>query len=237
VRIALTKTENPEKHKFYIDWLKGNDDIEIITVSADENDPDDIKKCDALVLSGGIDIHPEFYGGLLDYTKAPAKWKKERDVFEIAAFRLAIDQSIPVLGICRGLQLINVALKGTLIQDLGNNLDPIHEGNPDKCHIVTVGPETILYDITKESVKTNSAHHQAIEQLGEGLIINCNADDGTAEGIEWSNKNTQPFLLGVQWHPERMFRFNLENSPASKGIRERFIEEVKKSEAARNENH
>lgn len=229
MRIALTKTDNPEKHKFYIDWLKGNDNIEVVTVSADETDPADIKSYDALVLSGGVDIHPEFYGGLLDYTKAPTQgWKKERDVFEIAAFNNAIDQSIPVLGICRGLQLINVALKGTLIQDLGNNLDAIHEGNPDKSHSVSIEPGTILSEIAKETAKTNSAHHQAIEQLGEGLIINCNADDGTVEGIEWSNKKTQPFLLAVQWHPERMFQFNLESSPASKGIRERFIEEVKK---------
>jgi putative glutamine amidotransferase len=230
VRIAVTKTDHPQKHQFYIDWLRGNDDIEVITISAEETDPADIKNYDALVLSGGVDIHPEFYGGLMEYSKSPTQgWKKERDIFEIAAFNNAIDQSIPVLGICRGLQLINVALKGTLIQDLGNNLDAIHEGNPDKSHPVTIEPGTILSDIAKESVKTNSAHHQAIEQLGEGLIINCNADDGTVEGIEWSNKETQPFLLAVQWHPERMFQFGLQDSPASKGIRKRFIQEVKKS--------
>lgn len=228
MKIALTRTENPEKHQFYIDWLKGKDDIEIVTVSADKSDSAEIKEYDALVLSGGVDIHPEFYGGSLQYEKSPARgWMKERDAFEIAAFKTALDNSIPVLGICRGLQLINVALKGTLIQDLGVNLDPAHEGNPDKRHGIITEPDTVLYDIVKKEGSVNSAHHQAIEQLGDGLIISCNADDGTVEGIEWSNKETSPFLLGVQWHPERMFKFNLQDSPASKGIRDRFIEEVK----------
>jgi putative glutamine amidotransferase len=224
----LTRTENPEKHQFYMDWLKGNDDIEVIALSAGDNDPHNIKNLDGLVLSGGVDIYPEYYGGLLQYEKAPSKgWKKDRDEFEMAIFRSAVDNTVPVLGICRGLQLINVTLGGTLIQDLGVNLDPIHEGNPDKCHAINAEPGTILHDIVKENATTNSAHHQAIEKLGKGLVINCNADDGTVEGIEWSNKDKKPFLLAIQWHPERMFRFNLQDSPASKGIRDRFIKEIK----------
>lgn len=230
MKIGLTRTENPQKHIFYKEWLSGPD-IEVIDLSSDTNSPDDIKNLDGLVLSGGVDIHPEFYGGSMHYEKAPEKgWRKERDVFEIKALETAIDQSIPVLGICRGLQLINVGLKGTLVQDLGPNLNTIHEGNPDKSHTVNVETGTVLFDITgKEEAIANSAHHQAIEQLGEGLIINCRADDGTVEGVEWSNKNTHPFLLGIQWHPERMFRFDLEGSSLSKGIRERFIAAIKKS--------
>jgi putative glutamine amidotransferase len=231
MKIGLTKTENPEKQKFYEEWIKGNDDVEVVTLSAGNNSPNDIKGLDALVLSGGVDIHPEFYGGSLEYEKSPASgWKKERDVFEINAFETALDQSIPVLGICRGLQLINVALKGTLLQDLGANLNHTHEGNPDKVHGVIIEPDTIMRDIIgKEDEKTNSAHHQSIEQLGLGLGISCRADDGTVEAIEWADKKAKPFLLAIQWHPERMYKSGLTNSPASDGIRKRFLEEVKKS--------
>lgn len=231
MKIGLTRTENPEKQKFYEEWIKGNDNIEIVTLSADNNKPDDVKGLDALVLSGGVDIHPELYGGSLEYEKAPEKgWKKDRDIFEIKAFETALDQSIPVLGICRGLQLINVALKGTLLQDLGPNLDNTHAGNPDKVHGVIIEPDTIMSDIVgQEDATTNSAHHQAIEQLGLGLGISCRADDGTVEGIEWANKDAKPFMLAIQWHPERMHKSGLVNSPASDGIRKRFLQEVKQS--------
>lgn len=235
MKIGVTQTENPEKQKFYEEWIKGNDDIEVVTLSADNNKPADIKGLDALILSGGVDIHPDFYCGFHDYEKAPAKgWRKDRDDFEIGAFETALDQSIPVLGICRGLQLINVALKGTLLQDLGANLNPIHEGNPDKVHGVIIEPDTIMSEIIgSEDARTNSAHHQSIEQLGLGLGISCRADDGTVEAIEWANKETKPFLLAVQWHPERMYKSNLVNSPASDGIRKRFLQEIKKSKENR----
>lgn len=235
MKIGLTRTENPEKQKFYEEWIKGNDDIEVVTLSADNNKPGDVKGVDALVLSGGVDIHPEFYSGSLEYENSPSKgWKKERDIFEIDAFKTALDQSIPVLGICRGLQLINVALKGTLLQDLGPNLNPIHEGGPDKVHGIVVEPDTIMSDIIRnEEAKTNSAHHQSVEQLGQGLGISCRADDGTVEAIEWANKSASPFLLAVQWHPERMSKVERGNTAASEGIRKRFLEEVKKSKENR----
>ncbi len=240
MKIGLTRTENPEKHQYYIDWLKGNDDIEIVTISADHSNPDDIKNFDALVLSGGADIYPEIYGGSLEYDHLPKKgWKRDRDFFEMSAFETALEQSIPVLGICRGLQLVNVVLKGTLVQDLGDEgLNPVHKGSPDKSHPVKVEINTLLHDIAKtETGEINSAHHQAIQKLGKGLQVNCTANDGTIEGIEWADKSGKPFLLCVQWHPERMFRFQLQDSPLSKNIRERFITEIKQSIQSANENH
>jgi putative glutamine amidotransferase len=232
MKIGLTFTGNPEKHQFYVDWLKANDNIQVDKLSAASNSPDDITQYDALVISGGVDIHPSFYDGPLNYKNAPADgWKKERDEFEIAAFKTAIRQSIPVLGICRGLQLINVAQHGTLIQNLGN-LNTIHEGTPDKTHLTNIGNGTLLSEIVKEKqTSTNSAHHQAIDKLGDGLIVNATSDEGIIEGIEWKDHTHKPFMLAVQWHPERMFRFDLQDTAASKGIRDRFIEEVKKSKA------
>lgn len=229
MRIGLTRTENQEKHQFYIDWLKGQDDIEVITLSP-EADGVGAKDLDALVLSGGWDIHPDFYHGSHIYENAPGIWKKERDEFETALLASALLEQIPVLGICRGLQVINVALEGTLIQDLGETLNNKHRGDPDKTHSLAIERNTILHDIIgKDEVETNSAHHQAIDRLGKGLRVNARSADDVIEGIEWEDAGGKPFLLAVQWHPERMFRMQLENTPASKAIRERFIHEIKKA--------
>jgi putative glutamine amidotransferase len=235
MKIALTKTENPEKHQFYIDWLKGNDKIEVVTLSPQDNNADDIASCDALVLSGGIDIFPAFYGGGEDYPGKPEQWKKERDVFEITAFESALEESIPILGICRGLQLINIIHKGTLQQHLQNEaLIQSHIGNPDKRHAVNIVEDSLLHRLVDtEKSETNSAHHQAIDKLGEGLMINCQAEDGTIEGIEWKDKSDKPFMLAVQWHPERMFRMQLENAPLSRTLRTKFLEEILKSKESK----
>ena len=236
MKIALTYTGHPEKHQFYVDWLKAGSDIEVIRLSAEENNPDTINECDALVLSGGVDIHPCFYNShITDYPHAP-EFKEKRDEFEINVFKYAQENKLPVLGICRGLQLINVIYNGTLIQDLGDNsFNKIHRGGPDKSHPVTIEQGTTLFNIIgDEHAQINSAHHQAINKLGEELVINARAADGTIEGIERKDATGKPFLLAIQWHPERMFRFQLQDTAASKAIRNRFIEEIKK---ATHENH
>jgi putative glutamine amidotransferase len=239
VKIGLTHTGNPEKNTYYLEWLKANEDIEIIQLSAEDNNLQRLNHCDALVLSGGIDIYPEFYGSdVTDYPGAPGKFNEKRDAYEIAAFRLAQENKIPVLGICRGMQLINVIHGGTLIQNLENEtLNQVHTGNPDKSHIINIEEQTVLHEIIGAGkTEINSAHHQAIDKLGKGLLINARSDEGIVEGIERVNEPGKPFLLAIQWHPERMFRFHLENSPASQTIRNRFIEEIKKSKANKNEN-
>jgi putative glutamine amidotransferase len=233
VKIGITQTENPTKQQYYAAWLKANEDIEIIKLSADEQNLEAINSCDALVLSGGIDVHPKFYGGNTDYLANPNALNEKRDEFEIAAFRSAQENNIPVLGICRGMQLINVIHKGTLIQDLEKeNSDEVHKGDPDKSHHICISKDSLLHEITGEiNGEINSAHNQAINKLGAGLIINAKSEDGTIEGIERADRSDNPFLLGIQWHPERMFSFNLENSPLSKMIRDRFITAIKKSTA------
>jgi len=230
LKIGLTYTGDPEKHENYVRWLKDNEDVQIVKLSAEDRNSAEVKNCDAVVLSGGIDIHPKYYySEILDYPNRPKEFNEARDEFEVSVFNLAY-KDIPVLGICRGFQLINVIRKGTLIQDLGDkNLNKTHKGNPDKLHHVNIKQQTMLFDITNEKGSDiNSAHHQAIDKVGEGLVINSLADDGTIEGIEWLDKTGKPFLLGIQWHPERMFKFHLQNSPLSKKIKERFIDEIRK---------
>lgn len=237
MKIGLTHTGAEEKHQNYINWLKGNDDIEIIQLKETENKPGEIKKCDALILSGGVDIHPKFYHSQkTNYPHAPKQFHEERDEFEIALFEIAQETNKPVLGICRGFQLINCVYNGTLKQDIGVELHKIHKAEvinhiqKDKAHGLDIVSGTILHEILKaERLVANSAHHQAVDKLAEGLKVNCHSDDGLIEGFERRYPNGKPFLLGVQWHPERMYKFNLEASPVSKAIRDRFIEEVKKS--------
>lgn len=238
MKIGLTKTENPEKHQYYIDWLKASEDIEVVTLSAKDNNSNELHDCDALVLSGGTDIDPVFYGGMLHYPKAPEHWDRDRDAFELSLLNAALDQSKPILGICRGLQLINVAFHGTLVQNLGVELNKIHEGNPDKTHSISIQNGSLLHEISGvKKAEVNSAHHQAIDRLGEGLMLTGRSAEGVAEAVEWKDPSEKSFLIAIQWHPERMFKFQLENSPLSKMIRERFIREIKKSTTTKNEDH
>jgi putative glutamine amidotransferase len=234
MKIGLTYTGDAEKHQNYKRWLKGDEEVSITRLSAADNNLDSIKHCDAIVLSGGKDIHPKYYKNKkTSYPEKTGSFDKKRDEFEIAVFKSAQRNNIPVLGVCRGLQLINCILGGNLKQDLGKALNKIHRFEiNDKAHGLNIEPGSLLYEITqiKRGV-VNSAHHQGIKTLGDGLQINCRADDGTIEGFEWADKKEKPFMLCVQWHPERMFKLQLGESPLSKAVRNRFMEEIKRSKA------
>jgi putative glutamine amidotransferase len=229
VKIGLTYTGDEVKHNNYVNWLKADDDdIEVIKLHEKANNGKLLESCDALVLSGGVDIHPRFFNGSMDYPFKPVTgWEPERDEFEQAVFQSAIKNSLPVLGICRGLQLINVFYNGTLLLNIEED-NVYHKGGPDKRHVVEIDEASLLYEIAGvKKQEINSAHHQAIERLGAGIVGNSRSEDGIIEGIEWADKKDKPFMLGVQWHPERMKIFGLENSPLSKNIRDRFIKEIK----------
>ena len=173
-------------------------------------DQDELLSCagriDALLLSGGGDVRPSLFG-------EQPHWKlgevdPERDDFEIGILRLMIDLGKPVLGICRGIQVINVALGGTLYQDRCLN-------SPSRCsisrrlprwfptHSVTVRQGSRLSDILgATSLQVNSLHHQAIKDVASGLQETARANDGVIEGVEAAG---HLWLLGVQWHPEGMW--------------------------------
>ncbi|MES1159679.1 MAG: gamma-glutamyl-gamma-aminobutyrate hydrolase family protein [Bacteroidota bacterium] len=233
MRIGLTYTGSEEKHNNYVRWLKGQDEsIEVIRLSA-ADDPGLLQHCDGLVLSGGVDIEPSLYGGSFHYEKSPVNgWQKDRDLFEQSALLSAWEMGLPVLGVCRGLQLINVSCRGTLVQDLGAVGDEVHENvtGVDKRHPVELMEDTLLAAIARQRRgEANSAHHQAIDRLGEGLRVNSLAADGTIEGIEWAEASGKPFMIAVQWHPERMFTNNLADTFLYKEIRDRYVEEVRKA--------
>ena len=233
MKIGLTYTGSDVKHDNYVRWLRDQDDaIEVIRLSV-ADDPNAIKGCDALVLSGGVDIEPTLYGGSYGYEKAPKNgWQKDRDLFEYSALLFAWEHAMPVLGVCRGLQLINVNCKGTLVQDLGFRGDEAHEASSgeDKQHAIEVAEGTLLADIAGQGpAVVNSAHHQAIDRLGAGLSVNSRAADGTIEGIEWADPAGKPFMIAVQWHPERMYINKMGDALLYRGIRDRFLEEVRRA--------
>ncbi len=235
MKIAITYTSTEEKHLNYCNWLQAEDgNIEFVTLSFKENNLDLLNSCDAFVLTGGVDIYPTYYNNeKLDYDNAPVLFKKDRDDFEIRAYAMSTQLRLPILGVCRGMQLINVIANGTLKQDLGNDLNKIHwaeNKSHDKVHGAGIIDHTLLKSITDmDRAVVNSAHHQAIDVLGQGLMANCISDDGTIEGIEWIDKTNKPFLLAVQWHPERMYKYQIQDQPTAKKIRNYYIEEIKKN--------
>lgn len=230
MKIGITYTGRDDKQANYVNWIKGgNKDIEIVRLAPGENV--NIGELDGVVLSGGVDIHPSYFDGEDQYKHMPSKFWKERDEFEFNIFKNSIANYKPVLGVCRGLQLINVAQGGTLIQDL-DQLNEVHrDTNVDKKHTVTVNANTMLSEIVKQpSGMVNSAHHQSIKALGDNLEANSFADDGTIEGIEWKKKDGLPFLLAVQWHPERMDKAGIIHSPFSTNIRDKFLSAVQSNQ-------
>src|SRR5579859_222654 len=159
---------------------------------------------DGLIVTGGaFDVDPALFGATSRH--ATVTTKDRRTAFELAVTRGAVDADKPVLGICGGQQLLNVALGGTLIQHIPDEVPNAlaHEQpNPrtEAGHVVNVTDGTLLRRITGlAELPVNSAHHQAVKQLAPGMIVDATAPDGVVEGIEDPRRR---FLIGVQWHPE-----------------------------------
>lgn len=160
-----------------------------------------VDRIDALVLSGGPDVDPSRYG---ETAHAESQEPRiERDECELALLERATDRKMPLLAICRGLQVLNVGRGGTLHQHLPDVVGHTGHSPGDAeyaWHDVTIQPGTRLAQILSGvSVGTASHHHQAIARLGRGLRIAARADDGTVEAVE---DPSLPYLIGVQWHPE-----------------------------------
>lgn len=216
----------------YWNWFGPDDlgeDLELVLLSFEKNNTVDIATCDGFVLTGGVDVHPSLYGGELDYPNKTEPLLPQRDHFEHKIYAYAQQQRLPLLGICRGMQLVNVLEGGKLIQDLGEgNTQHRKQGAQDKQHSITVSPGTILEEIIGiDDVTVNSAHHQAIlfQKLGANLQVCGWAGDRTVEAIEFKEKRGKAFMLCVQWHPERME--NREQRAASESIKKAFLKAVR----------
>jgi putative glutamine amidotransferase len=163
---------------------------------------DDLAGLDGLLLTGGGDVDPARYGA--EPSPATGGVDTERDAGEFPLLDLAVRSGRPVLGICRGCQLINVGLGGSLVQDLTEVTTLAHlvpDRRNETVHPVTPVDGSLLAQLEGDrEIQVNSIHHQAIKELGSGLRVAGSAPDGTIEAIEWPGYP----LLGVQWHPEAL---------------------------------
>ena len=240
IGISFTKSSFPN----YWDWFTKEDlqkDVELVELNFEKNNTEDIYKCDGFILTGGVDTHPSFYGGKTVYNNSPSSFQIERDIFEEKIYRYSQLNKLPVLGICRGMQLINILEGGKLIQDLDKDNARHKKEESDKEHSIIAEKNSLLHEISGSLTgQVNSAHHQAIDAkaIGDNLIVNAYDDDDagpngssgrekTIEGLEFKNKSRKAFMLCVQWHPERMK--DKEENPFSKNIKKQFLAEVRKT--------
>lgn len=166
---------------------------------------DYIDSIDALLVTGGCDVNPLYYNQ--QPHTAVTTFSQERDFFEEALINAAIEKGIPVMGICRGMQMINAVLGGNLIQHIPDEVKGaichVEKGNEqwEPCHTVKIEKDSILYPIFGERAMVNSYHHQAVKDLGKGLKPTAYSPDGICEAYECREKK----IFAVQWHPEKMF--------------------------------
>jgi len=163
-----------------------------------------LDRLDGVLLSGGVDVDPVLFG------QAPhpklGEVNRRRDDFELALTREALQRDLPILAICRGHQVLNVATGGTLIQDIASIVagGVAHDARGPRwrrVHRVDLAPASRLREILgRDMISVNSFHHQAVDRLGEGLVVSARSpEDGIVEGLEMP---TRRFVVGVQWHPE-----------------------------------
>ena len=165
------------------------------------NENVNLNNFDALVLCGGCDVAPEFYGEELNGSE---KVSVVRDLIEFYLINRFLSENKPILAVCRGFQILNVYLGGTLIQDIKNNEIHRSDNGVDLYHIVKANKGSVLNNCYGNEFVVNSYHHQAIKKLSPKLKATCYSIDGIIEGYENLDLN----IIGVQFHPERLFGDN-----------------------------
>ena len=168
--------------------------------------PEYLGRIDGLLLPGGGDIDPRLY--FQERHRMVKGVSRSRDALEIWLFQNALAADLPVFGICRGIQIMSVAMRGSLYQDIEDRVPrrtlphTRQVDGTDSRHHMRITEGSLLHQLTDEHASTvNSSHHQAVDAVGEGLVVTAHASDGTIEAIEHPDKR---FMLGVQYHPERM---------------------------------
>lgn len=178
-----------------------------------------LEMIDGLLLTGGFDLDPLTYGE--NPLPGIGSIEPERDRFELKLYRQALEKKIPVLGICKGCQLMNTAGGGNLYQDLEREYKGVikHDQTISRrypTHYVTIDKDSLLYQVCgREKLLVNSLHHQALKEIGQGFKVTARADDGVIEAIEMKNRD---FVVGVQWHPEGLWQENEEALRLFKGF-------------------
>ena len=167
---------------------------------------DAFKGLKGLLLTGGPDIDPSYYG---EDAHETTDINPNRDKLELPLCKQSMEADLPVFGICRGIQIMNVAIGSSLYQDIPSQFTDhlthkILVNKDDSWHDIQIQPDSLLNQITNETTtEVNSRHHQSLKVIGEGFTVTAQSKDGIIEAIEDTSKK---FMLGVQYHPERMFK-------------------------------
>ncbi|HPS63844.1 MAG TPA: gamma-glutamyl-gamma-aminobutyrate hydrolase family protein, partial [Bacteroidales bacterium] len=213
----------------YVNWLKRSDPGVVTLDLYKLKVADAVEKlagCSALLVTGGEDVFPGRYGKITDTSRC-TEMNPYRDSLEIALIQAALARKMPVAGVCRGEQIINVALGGTLVIDLpadvGKKVTHQCDDYLHCFHGVRVMAGRLLPAICRvDSGTVTTNHHQAVERLAPGLAAGAFSGDGVVESIEWENPGGKSFLVAVQWHPERMEASN----PLSGPLADEFLRQA-----------
>lgn len=217
---------NPVKHRMYVEYVQRClPGVTLRLFSYPVGAQADLEACDGLLLTGGVDVDPSFYGRE-DARSLVEEPDPRRDGYEIPLIRDAVRRRMPILGICRGTQIFNVALGGSLVPDLeraGYRRHTTRSDEPPRHHPVIIEPGTLLQGIVgRVSGEVSTYHHQAVDRVAPGLRVSARSEDGVVEALEWERTEGQSFLQLVQWHPERM----AEDEPLAKNLLVRLGEEM-----------
>jgi putative glutamine amidotransferase len=235
MKIAISVSEKEKAKRDGSPYLRamlaaGGKPDELELVSASDAMRVQIEDFDGVLFAGGEDVDPELYGESKRYGSVHPS--RARDEFEFSLLDRALEQRLPILGICRGIQMVNVKFGGTLYQDLKDDgateLEHRQTG-PRQAPTQTVtvtDPDSQLAEAVRGSCHVNSLHHQAVKRLGRGLRVTAHSEDGVVEAVE--SADDYPFLLAVQWHPEEMA-----GQSAQLRIFEQFIAKCREKAARR----
>ena len=214
VSAAVNAARNSIIGKLYIKAICDAGGVPVLLPCLDDAETLDsyVTLCDGFFFTGGSDVDPARYGESVH--EACGQIYDFRDEYELALFDRAFRSAKPILGICRGIQLINVALGGSLYQDIPSERPSQishRQSEPETTpsHSVNITNGTPLYALVgSERMKANSFHHQAIKKLGRGLEVMATADDGIVEAVYSLGEQ---YIRGYQWHPERLFQSDEQN--------------------------
>jgi putative glutamine amidotransferase len=208
VGITLGDGDEPGIHAMREDYVRSVEQsgaVPVVLPPVSPGDvPDLLDRLDGVLLSGGVDVDPILYG------QAPhpklGRVNRRRDDFELELTREALRREVPILGICRGHQVLNVATGGTLVQDIPSQIEGAaeHDGQGPRwrrAHRVEVTASSRLREILgQDAASVNSIHHQGVDRVGKDLVVSARCpEDGVIEGLEMTGRR---FVVAVQWHPE-----------------------------------